>query len=362
MTYISDHPELKDLIVDHRDVLNQCVRERLHAGAKFQPADFLTQLDQAIGPVLMEILPRFPERAGMALTGLSDVVLDLLVAGQLRNGITTPISPLMSRLWSRLLPRLATPIAIDPKRVVASLSNALIQIAQESPRVADRWLQNLIGISDELQSVDSVLHAGRFLAWTSGLAHYRKSVLEYAATMPVELLHLCLAGSLPATGTAGLTNAVSVNSGPGENGREWIERLQKDPWSGVVASQETPNWRRVGHVGAFRGFGGRLLAPPLVWSDEAGLLASDGKQIWRVHADRFGAIMTRLDGDSVEGQPWKSATKPTRGKWLAAIPELGNATSFANDGNTLVWTEPTSFHVFIGANIQAVDTISIVGG
>ncbi|MBM3966293.1 MAG: hypothetical protein FJ308_14700 [Planctomycetes bacterium] len=361
MTYISDHPELKDLIADHRDVLNQCIRERLHAGAKFQPADFLMQLDQAIGPVLMEILPRFPERAGMALTGLCDVVLDLLVAGQFRTEVTTPISPFMSRLWNRLLPRLATPIAIDPKRVAASLSNALIQIAQESPQVADRWLQNFLGISDDLQSVDSVLHAGRFLAWTSGLAHYRKSVLEYAATMPVELLQLCLAGSLSAPGTAGLTNAGPVNGGLEGDGREWIERLQKDPWGGVVVSRETSNWRRVGHVGAFRGFGGRMLAPPLVWSDEAGLLASDGKQIWKIHADRFGAIMTRFDGISVEGQPWKSTEKPTLGKWLAEIPELGKATSFANEGNTLVWTEATSFHVFIGANLQAVDTISIVG-
>lgn len=347
MSYISDRPELKELIANHRESLNQSVRERLHAGAKFEPSDFLLQLDQRIGPVLYEVQKRFPERAGMALTGLCDVVLDLLVAGQLRSATTTTTSLLMVNLWSRLLPKLATSIAIDPKRVAASLSNALIQIAQESPTVAALWLRNLIGIADDLQTVDSVLHAGRFLAWTSGLAQYRKSVLEYAATMPVELVQLCLAGSVPVAGLAGI---------------EWIERLKKDPWGASVDSGEAPRWRKVGRVGAFRGFGGSLLAPPLVWSDEAGLLASDGQRIWRIHIDRFGAMMTRFDGVSIEDQPWKKAKKPSRGKWLSAIPELGRASSFANEGSTLVWTERTSFHVFIGANVQPIDTIEIAGG
>ena len=346
MSYISDHPELKELISNHRESLNQSVRERLHAGAKFDPSDFLLQLDQGIGPILNEVLKRFPERAGMALTGLCDVALDLLVAGQLRASATTSTSLLLMELWSRLLPKLTTPIAIDPKRVAASLSNALIQIAQESPKVAARWLQNLIRIADDLRTVDSVLHAGRFLAWTSGLAQYRNSVLDYAGTMPLELVQLCLSGSVPAPENVGL---------------EWIERLKTDPWGASVVSGEVPKWKKVGRVGAFRGFGGSFLAPPLVWGDNAGLLASDGRRIWRIHTDRFGAIMTRFDGVSVEDQPWKNAKKPSRGKWLSAIPELGRASSFANEGNTLVWTEPTSFHVFIGANVQPIDTIEIAG-
>jgi len=347
MSYISDHPELRELIANHRETLNKSVRERLHSGAKFDPSDFLLQLDQGIGPVLSEVAKRFPERAGIALIGLCEVVLDLLAAGQLRSSSITATSPLMSSLWNRLMPKLAVPIAIDSKRVAASLSNALIQIAQESPMVAVRWLRNLMEVADELRTVDSALHAGRFLAWTSGLAQYRMSVLGYAATMPAELVQLCLSGSGQATGGSG-----SV----------WIERLKKDPWAGGVDSGDARQWKKVGRVGAFRGFGGVLLAPPLVWCDEAGLLASDGQRIWKIHADRFGAIMTRFDGIRVEDRPWKNAKMPSRGKWTSSIPELEKANSIANEGTTLVWTEPTSFHVFIGANIQPIDTIAIAGG
>jgi hypothetical protein len=48
-------------------------------------------------------------------------------------------------------------------------------------------------------------------------------------------------------------------------------------------------------VGAFRGFGGLFLQPPLVYSNGEHFLVTDGAARWLLLADAFGAIFQRVD-------------------------------------------------------------------
>lgn len=375
MSYLLQHPQVQQLVQKHRDAINQAVRARMAAGAKIDGEDFLNHLDTSIGPIITAIQSSIPERAGSALLDLTDVSLDLLSAGLL---FRSSRDSLLTRLWSEILPALTTPLALQPKRLAASLCNAMIQISQLSPMAARRWFEALKRLSPSLRDPDVVLAAGTFLGWTAGLPQYRHSALTLATTLPQEIVAQCLGMELPLTGS----NAVGLT----------LEALRSDPWArlGSAANphpQNSDNTAKqllsVGRVGCFRGMGGAWLAPPCVWHSPIGLLASDGLATYQIHADRFGAALTRVRTDdhavplpqssreiSEKQQAASLSLRVTRAKkgkggkltWgnrTVLLDDIERNSSLACDGFTVAWTLPDSFHIFLVAPVSDDTPIQI---
>jgi hypothetical protein len=375
MSYLSEHPQVQQLVHKHRDAINQSVRARMAAGAKLDGADLLNHLDTSIGPIMTAILESMPERASSALLDLTDVSLDLLSAGLL---IPNSTDSLLTRLWIEILPALATPLALQPKRIAASLCNAMVQITQRSPSAARRWFDALLRLSPSLRDPDLVLATGTLLGWTSGLPQYRHSALNRAASIPQEIVARCL----------GLEPPVPTSNVIGRT----LESLRSDPWTRLRSDSNSPaqnadasakQLHAVGRVGCFRGLGGSWLTPPRVWHSDHGLLASDGLATYQIHADRFGAALTRIQTEQHSVPPPQSSLalsdppqttslplrvtpaqkgkggKLTWGNRTLLLDGIERHSSLACDGHTVAWTLPDSFHIFLVALVSEDDPIQI---
>jgi hypothetical protein len=100
-------------------------------------------------------------------------------------------------------------------------------------------------------------------------------------------------------------------------------------------------------VGGFRGFGGAFRRPPMVSTSDGNWYASDGDDVWRVHADRFGVSFGRATAmpprpGEVGPLVLKSGgiVHDTATGAALELPELAGATSWASAGGTLAATTP----------------------
>ncbi len=326
---------------DQRDALNALFRSRVKQGAKIDPQVFADHVRTRIGNNIAAIDLVLPERTRLATKELYEVSLELFAAGHFGDGTKTRH---LSVLWEELLPRIARHVARDPRRVAGSLSNALVQIEQQSTKSAIRWLNLLTQLNHCAASVDELLILGKLAAWVSGMSHFRHSALAAARLLPVPIVALLF----------------GLNDDCDETAiRNFLSQMYENPWCNFVEAEQggNPEVRQVGLCGAFRGFGGTMMKPPTVASIDGKLMVNDGRQVWQIFADRFGSIIQRVvvepfqgNGTRAKSNPYVSAdgTIQWNGK-KTTRSDIARSTSFAFDGTTLAVTVPNSFHVYLFA-------------
>jgi hypothetical protein len=129
-----------------------------------------------------------------------------------------------------------------------------------------------------------------------------------------------------------------------------------DPAAALAEPGAPRRLQLVRRVGAFRGFGGLFMAPPMVICPSGQFVVSDGTGHWLLCADRFGATFHRsaapLNGPAAMSEPFyrlDTRGKVTRGRHSATFPELAGSQSSAADGATLAVTTPLSHAVYLVA-------------
>ncbi len=331
---------------DQRDALNALFRSRVKQGAKIDPQAFAEHIRTRIGNSIEAIHLVLPERTRIATTELYEVSLELFAAGHFGDGSKTRY---LSRLWDELMPKIARHVARDPRRVAGSLSNALVQIEQQSAPIAERWLNLLIQLNHYTESVDELLVLGKVAAWVSGMSHFRRSALAASRLLPSRTVS-SLFGFSPGADDNSIRNYLSQL-----DGNPWCNSLDSIPERDLEISQ-------VAICGAFRGFGGLMMKPPSVATVDGRLMVSDGEQVWQIFADRYGSVIQRVNLEPFQGNRAPARTNPNVSidgsiQWDGKIthcPDMANSTSFAFDGTTLAVTIHNSFHVFLFARTSLV--------
>jgi hypothetical protein len=326
----------------HRAALNaKFAAAHSWAGGRIDGPAFLSHLAEIVAPIVGAVGELASDRTDAVTVALYDVSLELFAAN-----IFGPdsASPAYVDAWRRLLPTLARPLAREPRRVAASVTNAIHHVAQTPGARPGEWVDLAVGLASHLPDAQSLRAAGVILAWRAGMVRCRDAAIETARRIDAELASRAL--GLPAT-----TARVALDAA--------LTRLADDPWltpADALANRPATDALRIAaRLGDFRGFGGPFLDPPTVQCVGGRLVACDSEFAWSIDADVFGASFARVD---LAG---RKADRPVRGTFVAndgsvtwervnvTLNELAGASSQAADGRTLAVTLPTSHHVFLVA-------------
>jgi hypothetical protein len=294
-------------------------------------AAFAEVLRANVAPVADAVARVSPERLPETVDALYDLALEL--TGQELLGPGTRY-PLIARGWDQLLPLAARLLAESPQTVTGSLSNALYNLAVTPGARPQQWLELMRSLIESSPDAATLLRAGQVAAWRAGMAHYRTGALE-----------LCRALS-PAIARAALGLPAADGSLD-----ETLVQMTADPWFDPARSSEAKSRaiKIVTRVGAFRGFGGLFLRPPIVASADEHFLVTDGEDTWLLSADAFGATFHRVAGIPTTKPVTPFSLGPDgrvkAGSLNAKLPELADATSHAANTTTLAVTTALSHAV-----------------
>jgi hypothetical protein len=206
------------------------------------------------------------------------------------------------------------------------------------------------GLGPRCETAAEWLEAGTIAAWRAGMVQYRVAALDAARRL---------------TPTLAATALGITWNGSADEWQRLVERLGADPWlSPTEAPFPAPELRSIrcaAVAGAFRGFGGTLLRPPVVNCDAGRLLATDGDRVWQVVADIFGNYLHPLSAAaagvatqrSANGVRVESDGHVHWGGLRGRFPQLVGVTSVACTGPTLAVTTATSHHVYLLARTAA---------
>jgi len=300
---------------------------------------FLKHVGSKLDPIALAVAAVYPERVEQAILALYDVSLELVGTQLLGKGARYPV---LQDAWHRLLPAMPRLVALEPQRVAAAVSNALYNLATTPGARPKFWLDQMQQVAGECPSTAALLDCGKVLAWRAGMAHYRAGALEVAAKLPAAL-------AMQALGLPEDTNPAAVQAA--------LERLRDDPWlSPVGAAQASlPEGRLqlLGKAGGFLGLAGPFLRPPIVWQQDGRLLTSDQEAAWELFADRFGAVLMRVEVDKVpkanSDVKIGRAGEVTWGGQSGQFGELVGANSVASGAKTLAVTTAASHYIYLVA-------------
>ena len=188
------------------------------------------------------------------------------------------ISPAVSSLWVNAFPMMAALIATAPRKIIGSLSNAAHHLSATPDARPEIWQSRLIELAPQCSNADELLTLAQILAWRAGLAHYRVPALAAADS---------------------LSPALALAALEAPSGADWPEVRDahlSDPWFGYPEDDSRDRC-----VGAFRGFGGLFLTPPLVTLSASHILVRSGDEAWILVADACGATFHRASSDEIHG-------------------------------------------------------------
>lgn len=292
--------------------------------------EVLRFIADALDPLVQAVHASRPEAVADVVSVAYDCSLQL--AGQ-RLSLDSGRYAAVPRTWREVLPRAAALIAQQPARVIPALTNAAHQLVSSDSAEADRWIRTLASVAPQCASPDELLAAGQVIAWQCGLAHYREGVLVALRSLPVALACAVL----------------SIDSGQYET---VLRRLQDDRWFNP-ASRDQERLRVARRTGAFRGFGGSFLQPPLLKSSDNGWLVQSADDYWYLVADAFGATLHRSTVEEWRAQPEKNAehvgTRLVRDGKTLDFPGLGPITSSAASAGAIACTFAHSHEIVLVA-------------
>lgn len=324
-------------LAEHRERYNAQFRQARLTARQLDAEAMLTHLRTFAGPVVDAAAA-----AGGDPLAVTDALVDLsyalAVRGKLGVAGRAP-APEVSLGFGWALPALGRFVAEQPRRVASAVLNAVHHLQDaDTGRPAD-WVQSMLALAGEVTSAPELLDAGVVAAWRSGLARLRASALDVAARVDPAVLAMVL----------GVTGSVPD---------DLLGRLKADPWLNPGAAAQPVRLLVVRRVGAFRGFGGVFATPPTVSYVDGQWFASDGTGCWQLHADRFGAALTRI-AERPQAGPSESALRLAGGQVVdgSATPldlaELAEPTSWCAAGDTLAATTRRTHSVLFVARTAA---------
>ncbi|MBI3243516.1 MAG: hypothetical protein HYZ49_14630 [Chloroflexi bacterium] len=317
---------------------------RFAEARRFKPnlnAEALAEhLRSVVAPIVEAVARQNPAAATETVETLYDLSLDLI--GQELLGPASRY-PAINEGWKTVLPSLPQHLASAPRAVISAITNALYNFSLEPSARPGEWMKLMLELAPLCPDVDTLLKAGQVAAWRSGLAHYRQGALEICRTLDEKIARAVL-GISP-------INTLPITT--------ILEHLQTNPWlnpNGITQLSITNNRLQiVAHLGAFRGFGGLFVSPPLVFSSGEHFIVTDGDGSWLLTADCFGATWHRTEAQPVDLQTSASFSLnragqvSVDGKPIGNFPELANAQSTAANKTTLAVTTPLSHSVYLVA-------------
>jgi hypothetical protein len=284
-------------LAERRDQYNARFRLARHRSKNLDTNAFLAHLRDFVGPAVDAAA-----KQGGEPVQVTDALVDLAFAaqGQVPDALR------------QLLPELARFVAAEPQRVAVAMANALHHLESSG----EAWAHTMTVFAPRADSVESLLDIGAVAAWRHGLAALRNSALSAARRVQPEIV----------------TDLLGTSD---------VDRLAADPW---LIPGRTPSLQVVRRVGKFRGFGGAFAQPPKVFVAAGQWYASDGQGTWRIHADRFGAGLRRVDHvtpDQAEPTLTLAPAGEVRfGEKSLAVRDLAGASSWASMSTTLAATTP----------------------
>jgi len=332
---------LAGALARQREALNARFALACGPGGAIDPESFLEHLAKVVDPIVRRIADVMAERVDSVTAALFDVSLELFAAKQL--GPEAKQSSI-SQAWEQLLGGLPTLLAREPRRLAASISNALANLAATPGARTEWWIERLLAIGPECATVETLLECGKVLAWQSGMVRWRAGALNTAERLPPHLSARAL-GLEPQTSADELARAIG--------------RLRHDPWLTTAQALQPLDGPRelrlVGRVGEFRGFGGVFLRPPNVGCRGRSLFALDGEGTWELLADAYGSGFLRTS-QSVTTKPDQTVHISADGRvqWgsdTATISELCGPRSYCVAGDSLAVTLISSHHLYLLARV-----------
>jgi len=261
----------------NRDALNQRVLELQRSSAGFEPAAFAAAIGELVPPVLEAVEAHGDGFGSLVAQALVDAALELTAAGLLDGPVRDG--------WSGLLPLLGAQLAEEPRRIVAAVSNALVNMTRNLGARPEQWLSIMTELAATTDAT-TFLAAGQAAAWRAGMAAYRVDALAVARPLDPAVVQMAL-GASP----------------------EQLGAMASDPWFDPGGSDGGgPANAAPVRVGSFRGFGGPFVRPPLLALDGDRVIAMDGDGEFLVFADAFGSAVVRAGGTaataiSTQGPP-----------------------------------------------------------
>jgi hypothetical protein len=255
----------------HRDRFNAIVADARRTYVDFDTTVLENQIRGPLGE-LVDSCDRVLQGSGSrVLATIFAGVVQLVGQHRLGGGTHDPLL--------QVLPRLSRILIEEPRRVFGSLANGVVYLHGFGLPVVE-WLDRVKSAASSADATAS-LGAGQVAAWVLGLSQFRDSALSVAA----KLSDAAFAAALGLTGAAP----------PADTLRQLRENRW---WRPGRTPTGTPT---VAHrVGAFRGFGGPFLSPPRVGVRDGDITVCAGPDAWLLHADAWGATLTRTDPMGIE--------------------------------------------------------------
>jgi len=331
-------PILAQALAANRSRFNAKFAEARHYKPKLEGEVFAELLRTLVAPIVESVYSVQPFALEPVTEALYDLSLELLAQDFLGPNSRYPV---ITSGWTHVLPKLARHLASDPRPIIGAVTNGLYNLSLTPGARPGAWMNDLLALNEVCDDVPSLLKAGQVCAWRVGMAHYRAEALALCQNLPPRIALLSL--GLPADSTQTLDSV--------------IHRLQADPWFRPASEAATPPTLTIAaRVGAFRGFGGLFLVPPIVEPAGDGFLVTDGEGTWLLTADAFGATFQRIarpDSQPPVDTPFKLTRtgKVSVNKQEATFPELEQSTSNAGNAHTLAVSVPYSHALYLVAII-----------
>lgn len=309
-------PPLADFLRARRADCNARFAAARRHCPRLDAADFSLFLRDQLSPLATAL---DPASVPIVLDRAYDLGLQL-VAEKLAG--PAAVSPAINLLWTEVFPSMAAHIAAAPQRMLGSLGNAAHHLAATPDTRPEIWRSRLVALGPRCQTADELLIVAQVLAWRAGLAHFRTAALAAADALPPDL-------------------ALEVLDAPA--GMSWPDVRDAhlaNPWWG----HNRPATREH-RIGAFRGFGGLFLSPPLVTQSGSHILVRSGDESWILLADAFGATLHRATSDEIADA---APVTPPPARDFSRLPSGHTATSAVILGATFAVTSAQSHAIRVG--------------
>lgn len=329
-----------DWLKRHRETCNARFDMAQRSGARIDRVAFLTHLSSVVDPIIRAVASQFSEKVDIATTELYELSLELFAENLLGKETREPA---IQEAWQTLLPAVPRLLARDPRRVAASVTNAVHQISQNEGARPREWIARMAAIGKDCDDIQRFFDAGRIAAWVAGCPQYRTEAIRIARSFPAPIV----------ASLFGISEQIPANSI-----KSAIDLMAENRWlsaADVASGSKTFKPRIVRLAGAFRGFGGAFLRPPTTWTCGSQLMASDGETSWFLMADAYGCVLRRSPAPAPPPSKLNGPVKLSNNgelTWHDAsirLASLAGWTSAAFDGQTLAVTLPSSHHVFLVA-------------
>lgn len=297
---------------------------------------FLAHCTETLAPLVEAIERSAPDAVPSVTQFLYDVSLQLVGEDRLGPNARWPE---IRQCWQRLMPAYAKLLAAEPLPVTRILTNGVESLVRAGAR-ADEWMRRLAESVSLIDSREALERTGQVAAWLAGMAHLRDPALRIASQLSDPIL--CSLFAQP-SGTASRAALKLLKA------HRWrtLEGVARD---GAAEPAQLAIQRR---FGAFRGFGGVFLNPPMVIAENGMLFASDSERSWAIAADSFGVTLHQCR-ERVDCSVSKRAIAPngavSHSGLEARFLELMSSSSSAALEDTIAVTLPSSHSIaLIGA-------------